>query len=145
MGLFHLGFFYTNTNLAVSEKWIVINTSVNSIDISYENQYYLNSETGICYNVPITAGTGQYKDASSYISNRNVKDSFEFSIGYVTIDYGVLNVRNGPSADSDIVGTLEDNAKVEIYDYENGWYLIYYYDYDTNLYGYVSSDYITIY
>lgn len=54
-------------------------------------------------------------------------------------------MRNGPSADSDIVGTLENNARVEIYDYENGWYLIYYYDYDTNLYGYVSSDYITIY
>lgn len=137
-----VGFYY---NLAVSGKWIVINTSVNSIDISYENQYYLNSETGICSNVPLSDGTGQYKDASNYISNRNMKDSFEFSIGYVTIDSGVLNVRNEPSADSDIVGTLEYNTRVEIYDYKNGWYLIYYYDYDTNLYGYVSSDYITIY
>ncbi len=137
-----VGFYY---DVTASDKWIIINTIVFSVDVYFENQYYLNSKTSICSNVPITAGTGQYKDASSYISNRNAEDNFEFSIGYVTIDYGVLNVRNGPSADSDIVGTLENNARVEIYDYENGWYLIYYYDYDTNLYGYVSSDYITIY
>lgn len=137
-----VGFYY---DLTVSGKWIVINTSVNSIDISYENQYYLNSETGICSNVQLSGGTGQYKDASNYILNRNMKDSFDFSIGYVTIDSGVLNVRNEPSFDSNIVGTLEDNTRVGIYDYKNGWYLIYYYDYDTNLYGYVSSDYITIY
>ncbi len=126
-------------------KWVVINTSVNSIDVSYENHYYLNSETGICSNVPITNGIGQYKDASNYISGYNEADDFEFSIGYVSIDSGVLNVRSEPSSNSSIVGTLENNTKVEIYDYKNGWYLIYYYDYDTNLYGYASSDYITIY
>ena len=137
-----VGFYY---DLAVSGKWIVINTSVNSIDVSYENHYYLNSETGICSNVPITNGIGQYKDASNYISGYNEADDFEFSIGYVSIDSGVLNVRSEPSSNSSIVGTLENNTKVEIYDYKNGWYLIYYYDYDTNLYGYASSDYITIY
>lgn len=136
-----VGFYY---DVTASGKWIIINTTVCSVDVYFENQYYLNSETGICSNVPLSDGTGQYKDASNYISNRNMKDSFEFSIGYVTIDSGVLNVRNEPSADSNIVGTLEDNTRVEIYDYKNGWYLIYYYDYDTNLYGYVSSDYIAI-
>lgn len=136
-----VGFYY---DVTASGKWIIINTTVCSVDVYFENQYYLNSETGICSNVPLSDGTGQYKDASNYISNRNMKDSFEFSIGHVTIDSGVLNVRNEPSADSNIVGTLEDNTRVEIYDYKNGWYLIYYYNYDTNLYGYVSSDYITL-
>lgn len=134
--------FYYHFN--VCGNWIIINTSINTIDIYYENHYYLNSETGICSNLPITEGTGQYKDVSNYISDYNEFDDFEFSIGYVTIDSGVLNVRSDPSYDSNIIGTLENNSKVEIYEYENGWYFIYYCDYDTNLYGYVSSDYITI-
>lgn len=129
-------------DFSVCGKWIVINTSVHTIDVSYENYYYLNSETGVCSNLPMNNGTGQYKDASSYISNNSNTYDFEFSIGYVSIDSGVLNVRSEPSFDSDIIGTLENNSKIEIYDYQNGWYLIYYYDYDTNLYGYVKSDFV---
>lgn len=136
-----VGFYY---DISVCGKWIVINTSVTSIDISFENQYYLNSETEICSNIPITSVTGQYKEASNYISKSSATKGFEFSIGYVSIDSGFLNVRNEPSVNSDIVGTLDNNTKVEIYDYKDGWYLIYYYDYETNLHGYVKSDYITI-
>lgn len=47
-----------------------------------------------------------------------------FARGIVTVDYGTLNVRSGPSINTPIVGSLSDGEIVNILEAENGWYRI---------------------
>jgi len=58
--------------------------------------------------------------------------------GVVTISSGSLNIRSGPSVNTDIVGSLNNGDIVRILNIENDWYRIMYRD----LSGYVNSRYI---
>ena len=61
-----------------------------------------------------------------------------FASGTVSTQSGNLNVRSGPSINSDIIGTLRNGDKVRISEYENGWLKIRY----GNSNGYVNSRFI---
>ncbi len=61
-----------------------------------------------------------------------------FASGTVSTRSGNLNVRSGPSINSDIIGTLKNGDKVRITEYENGWLKIRY----GNSSGYVNSRFI---
>ena len=61
----------------------------------------------------------------------------------VHVDSGVLNVRNEPGTDGDIIGKLNDGAVVEVRaEYENGWKFVHYGDSGS---GYVSGEYLVPY
>lgn len=61
-----------------------------------------------------------------------------FATGTVSTQSGNLNVRSGPSINSDIIGALKNGDKVRISEYENGWLKIRY----GNSNGYVNSRFI---
>ena len=61
-----------------------------------------------------------------------------FASGTVITRSGNLNVRSGPSINSDIIGSLKNGDKVRITEYENGWLKIRY----GNSSGYVNSKFI---
>ncbi len=63
-----------------------------------------------------------------------------FARGVVTISSGVLNVRNIPSANGRIIGTLNNGDAVNILENENGWYRISFNGAD----GYVNSRFIRV-
>lgn len=60
--------------------------------------------------------------------------------GYVSLTSGTLNVRNNPSSEADVVGTLEACDEVTILSSSDGWLNVSYGDGQT---GYVSSSEIT--
>ncbi len=63
-----------------------------------------------------------------------------FAQGTVNISSGRLNVRGGPSINSDIIGSLNNGDKVNIAELENGWLKIRY----GNGNGYVNSRFINV-
>lgn len=63
-----------------------------------------------------------------------------FAQGTVNISSGRLNVRSGPSINSDIIGTLKNGDTVNIAELENGWLKIRY----NNRNGYVNSRFINV-
>lgn len=63
-----------------------------------------------------------------------------FAAGTVNISSGRLNVRSGPSINSDIIGSLNNGDRVNISELENGWLKIRF----NGRNGYVSSRYINV-
>lgn len=61
-----------------------------------------------------------------------------FARGTVNISSGRLNVRSGPSINSDVIGTLNNGSTVYITEFENGWLKIRY----RNGNGYVNSRFV---
>lgn len=61
-----------------------------------------------------------------------------FARGVVTLNSGSLNIRSGPSVNTDIIGALNNGDIVNITEAENGWYRIRYGD----ITGYVNSRFI---
>lgn len=61
-----------------------------------------------------------------------------FASGTVITRSGNLNVRSGPSVNSDLIGSLKNGDKVRITEYENGWLKIRY----GNSSGFVNSKFI---
>lgn len=61
-----------------------------------------------------------------------------FARGVVTLNSGVLNVRNRPNIRGEITGVLNNGDIVSVLESENGWYKIRY----GNTSGYVNSRYI---
>ena len=59
-------------------------------------------------------------------------------MGIVSINSGNLNVRSGPSINTDIVGKLQNGDTVEVLENENDWFKIR----SDGLSGYVSSRFI---
>ncbi len=103
------------------------NTKVSIVEIS--NGWYKISHNN-------TTGwiSGEYVklDSSSAV------ESASTTAGIVNAN--VLNVRSGPSTSSKIVGSLGNNAKVEIISTTNGWHKIKY----NNSTSYVSAEYVTL-
>ncbi len=84
-----------------------------------------------------------YKSIEGYMSREflTVVTSIQADLGYGKVQTGgfTLNVRSGPGADYDQVGSLSYGSVVSLTGFENGWYHIS----GDGITGYVSSDYIT--
>ncbi len=63
-----------------------------------------------------------------------------FARGVVTISSGRLNVRNSPSPNGRIIGSLENGENINILENENGWYRINFNGTD----GYVNSRFVRV-
>lgn len=62
-----------------------------------------------------------------------------FAKGIVTLNSGILNIRNRPNIRGEIIGKLNNGDIINIIEFENGWYRINYKD----ITGYVNSKYIS--
>lgn len=146
-GAMQIGWFKDNDN-----KWYHLSRS-GAMDISWlkdkGNIYYLNSSgemvTGkltIDGDVYIFSENGQL--LSKEISNSIESDetsSDEIRKGYVITESSPLNVREEPSASSNILGTVPKQSKVKVIGNEvNGFYKISYND----LTGWSSSEWIKL-
>ncbi len=60
--------------------------------------------------------------------------------GRVSTDGSNLNIRDFPSMDARIIGTMPDNAQMEVYGRTGNWYVVKY----GGLLGYSFADYITV-
>jgi uncharacterized protein YgiM (DUF1202 family) len=62
----------------------------------------------------------------------------ELTTTYANVVSDVLNVRYGPSADQDLVGSLTKDTRVEVLDNSGQWWKIK----SGNIEGYVNSDFL---
>lgn len=93
-------------------------------------------------NMKIWQYTSKCNNLSGINGNVDMNVSYDVKVqkaqktGTVKLNSGTLNIREAPTTSSKILGKLYNGNKVNIKNYENGWYLI-----DQ---GYVCGDYITI-
>ncbi|NLT10475.1 MAG: SH3 domain-containing protein, partial [Ruminococcus sp.] len=101
-----------------------------SQDIAPGTEVYAGSKIGLT--------VSQGKDTEQ-VTTAPAEDGSK-KYGYVNTAETDLNVRKGPSTDSDRIGSLAKGTKMEIVGSEGNWYKIVY----ENGYGYVSKDYVKL-
>lgn len=90
--------------------------------------------TVVAYDSTITLTVSKGPDPNSNASSSGSK------FGKVVTEQDDLNVRNSPSPNGNLIGTVAKGSTVEVISEENGWYKISF----RNGYGYVSKDYIQL-
>ena len=84
-----------------------------------------------------------YKGINGYVNSEYVRKKAN-ATKYGIVTASTLNVRNGASTDSKVVGEVYKNEKVEIKWTETGWYYIEYNTSKGKKEGYVSAKYINL-
>ncbi len=124
----------TRYQLNVSAKYVphdkFAKDVVISQDIAPGTEVYAGSK------IELTVSQG--KDSQQVTTSPAEDDSKKY--GYVNTAETDLNVRQGPSTDSERIGSLQKGKKMEIVGSEGNWYKIVYED----GYGYVSKDYVKL-
>ena len=69
-----------------------------------------------------------------------IKERENVELGKGSIDYGVVNMRSGPSTSNSLVDQLVSGEKVEIFGFNCGWYKV---RYDGQV-GYIRSDLVSL-
>lgn len=111
-------------------------TSSRTITVAQKGDYVVIIEKdGDWYKVNYNLSVGYMH--SDYLT---VKERENVELGKGSIDYGVVNMRSGPSTSNSLLDQLLSGEKVEIFGFNCGWYKV---RYDGQV-GYIRSDLVSL-